>query len=117
VSDAPTSSNPPSDDPATIEAEIEATRARLSGTVDELAVRIHPKTIVQRTQDDVKLRIQVATDEAKARLKLAADEAKVQLHDAVYASDGTPRTERLAAVGAALAALIGLVVWRRVRRH
>jgi len=106
VSDAPTSSNPPSDDPAAIEAEIEATRARLSGTVDELAVRIHPKTIVQRTRDDVKLRVQLATDEAK-----------VQLHDAVYTSDGKPRTERLAAVGAALAALLGLVVWRRVRRR
>ena len=106
MSDTPTSSNPPSDDPAAIEAEIEATRARLSGTVDELAVRIHPKTIVQRTQDDVKLRIQLATDEAK-----------VQLHDAIYDSDGQPRTERLAAVGAALAALLALVVFRRVRRR
>jgi hypothetical protein len=106
VSDSPTSSNPPSDDPAAIEAEIEATRARLSGTVDELAVRIHPKTIVERTRDDVKLRIQLATDEAK-----------VQLHDAIYTDDGKPRTERLAAVGAALAALIGLVVFRRVRRR
>ena len=106
MSDTPTSSNPPSDDPAAIEAEIEATRARLSGTVDELAVRIHPKTIVQRTRDDVKLRIQLATDEAK-----------VQLHDAIYDNDGQPRTERLAAVGAALAALLGLVVFRRVRRR
>ena len=106
MSDTPTSSNPPSDDPAAIEAEIEATRARLSGTVDELAVRIHPKTIVERTRDDVKLRIQVATDEAK-----------VQLHDAIFDSEGKPRTERLAAVGAALAALLGLVVFRRVRRR
>jgi hypothetical protein len=106
VSDAPTSSTPPSDDPAAIEADIEATRARLADTVDELAVRIHPKTLVQRTKDDARLQVQQATEQAR-----------VQLHDAVYAPDGTPRTERLAAVGAALVALIGLVVWRRVRRR
>ena len=106
MSDAPTSSNPPSDDPAAIEAQIEATRARLSETVDELAVRIHPKTIVERTRDDAKLRLQQATDEARVRL-----------HDAVYTADGAPRTERLAAVGAAVVALLGLVIWRRARKH
>jgi Protein of unknown function (DUF3618) len=94
VSDARTSTNPPGDDPAALEAEIEATRARLAETVDELAVRIHPKTIADR-----------ATEDAKARL-----------NDAVYTPDGKPRVERLAAVGAALAAFIALVVWRKLRK-
>jgi hypothetical protein len=69
-------------------------------------VRIHPKTIVQRTQDDAKLKLHEATDEARVRL-----------HDAVYTEDGAPRTERLAAVGAAVVALLALVIWRRVRTH
>ena len=86
---------PPGDDPAAIERDIEATRARLSETVDELAVRIHPKTIAQRSADD----------------------ARARLHDAVYTPEGQPRTERLAAAGAALVVLIALVVWRRVRKH
>jgi hypothetical protein len=94
VSDAPTSQTPTGNDPAAIERDIEATRARLADTVDQLAVRVHPKTIAQRAQDD----------------------ARARIHDAVYTSDGTPRTERLAAVGAALAALIALVVWRKVRK-
>ena len=94
MSDARTSTNPPGDDPAALEAEIEATRARLAETVDELAVRIHPKTIAQRS----------------------ADEAKARFQDAVYTPDGKPRVERLAAVGAAVAALLALVVWRRLRK-
>jgi len=89
VSDTTTS--PLGDDPAAIERDIEAKRARLAETVDQLAVRVHPKTIAQR----------------------AADDARARLHDAVYTPDGQPRTERLAAVGAAVAALIALVVWRR----
>jgi hypothetical protein len=94
VSDARTSANPPGDDPAALEAEIEATRARLAETVDELAVRIHPKTIAERS----------------------AEEAKARAHDAVYTPDGALRTERLAAAGAALVALLALVIWRKLRK-
>ncbi len=80
-------------DPAAIEAQIEATRTRLAGTVDELAVRIHPKEIARR-----------GTAEAKARLRAAA-----------MTPDGQPRIERLAAVGAAAVALLVLTIWRRRR--
>jgi hypothetical protein len=93
VSDPTT--NPLGDDPDAIERDIEATRARLAETVDQLSVRVHPKTIVRR----------------------AGDDAGARLHDAAYTPDGQPRTERLAAVGAALAALIALVVWRKLRKH
>lgn len=80
-------------DPAAIEAEIEATRARLAGTVDELAVRVHPKEIARR-----------GTAEAKARLRVAT-----------MTPDGQPRVERLAAVGAAAVAFLVLTIWRRRR--
>ena len=79
--------------PAAIEAEIEATRARLAGTVDELAVRMHPKVIAQRGADDVAAKVRTATT----------------------TPDGQLRIERLAAVGAAAVALLVLVIWRRRR--
>ncbi len=78
-------------DPATIEHDIEATRERLAGTVDELAVRLHPKEIGRRSLADVKARVRAATT----------------------TPDGSPRVERLAAVGAAVLAVVGLVVLRR----
>ena len=81
-------------DPAAIEAEIEATRARLAGTVDELAVRVHPKTIAQR----------------------AVEDAKVKAQAAVTTPDGQLRVERVAAVAAAAVSLIALTVWRRLRK-
>jgi len=79
--------------PAAIEAEIEATRARLAGTVDELAVRMHPKAIARRGADDVVAKVRAATTTA----------------------DGQLRIERLAATGAAAVALLVLVLWRRRR--
>lgn len=84
-----------SSDPAAIEADIESTRARLAGTVDELAVRIHPKVIAQR-----------GTEDAKARLLAATT-----------TSDGQPRTERLAAIGGGVVAFLMLAIWRRGRRR
>lgn len=83
--------------PAQIEAEIEATRVRLAGTVDELATRVQPKEIARRSAQDAKAKLQAAT----------------------HTDDGRLRTERVAAVGAAaglLAALAGLRALRRRRR-
>jgi Protein of unknown function (DUF3618) len=80
-------------DPAALEAHIERTRARLVGTVDELAVRLQPKEIARRSALDL-------------RAKLDA---------AIRTPDGSLRVERLAAVAAALAAMVSLVVWNRRR--
>lgn len=82
------------DDPAVIEAQIEATRARLAGTVDELAVRLRPEEIGRRTAEEVKARVRAATT----------------------TPDGSPRVERLAAVTAAVVALIAMSLWRKRRR-
>lgn len=40
--------------PETLETEIEATRERLAGTIDQLLYRASPKTIVLRRTDSVK---------------------------------------------------------------
>lgn len=80
-------------DPAAIEAEIEATRARLAGTVDELAVRVHPKELVRR-----------GSEVAKAKARAAVTTAQGQL-----------RVERVAAAAGAALSLLVFAVWRRRR--
>ena len=40
--------------PETLESEIEATRARLAATIDQLAYRASPKTIVKREVNGLK---------------------------------------------------------------
>ena len=42
------------DGPSALEREIEETRERLAGTIDELLYRAHPKTIVSREVSQVK---------------------------------------------------------------
>jgi len=42
------------DGPSALEREIEETRERLAGTIDELLYRSHPKTIVSREISQVK---------------------------------------------------------------
>lgn len=80
-------------DPKELEAEIERTRARLVGTVDELTARLQPKEVVRRS----------------------ALGLRGKVDRAIRTPDGSLRVERLAAVGAAVAALVSLVVWNRRR--
>jgi hypothetical protein len=80
-------------DPAELEAHIERTRARLVGTVDELSSRLQPKELARRSALDLRARLDAA----------------------IRTPDGSLRVERLAAVGAALAAMVSLMVWNRRR--
>jgi hypothetical protein len=73
--------------PEQIEAEIEAQRAQLAGTVDELAAKL-----------DVK---------AQAKDKVAS------LKDSATTDSGKPRAEVLAAAGSLVAMGLVLLLWRR----
>lgn len=78
--------------PAQIEADIEVTRARLAGTIDQLAFRAQPKQIVAR---------QVKS-------------TRRSFYEATHNEDGSLRTERISAVLAATAAvLLGIGLIRR----
>lgn len=78
---------------AQIEAEIATTRKRLAATIDELAYRAKPRTIVRREVDSAKVRFTRATRN----------------------EDGTLRTERISAVlGASAAVLLGIGLLRRM---
>jgi hypothetical protein len=45
---------PPSNETASLEAEMEATRERLAGTIDQLVHRASPKTIARREVTSIK---------------------------------------------------------------
>jgi len=80
-------------DPAAIEALIAQRRSELAATIDELVIRAHPKEIARRSAADARQRVQTfATTD-----------------------DGRPRTERLAAVAAAVVALLGMLLVLRRR--
>ena len=78
--------------PAEIEAEIEATRARLASTVDELVDKAHPRNVAKRQ----------------------VEQARSQVYDA----QGNLRTEKIATIAGAVAGVIVvlLVVRRLVNR-
>ncbi len=77
-----------------LEAEISARRERLAKTIDELAYRVHPKTIINRQ-----------TEAAKARFA-----------DVATTPEGDLRVERIAAVVAVVAVVGGWLIYRRLSR-
>ena len=82
-------------DPAALQAAIEARRAHLSGTLDELAQRVKPANLAADAKEE------------------AVDRARRAVSD----EDGNLLYERVAAVGAAaLAVVVALVVARRRSR-
>ena len=100
--------NSPTDDRTTsqIEADLSATRARLASSVSALIDQVHPNRIKQR---------QVA------EFKLLADTAKVNAKALLFNARGDLRTERIGAMAAAVAGLVGFVlivraIGRRSRR-
>jgi hypothetical protein len=77
--------------PDAIEAEIAATRAHLARTMGELSVRAQPKEIARRK----------------------AESAKARFVEATHTPEGELRVERVGAVAAAAALLLGLVILHR----
>ena len=82
-------------EPAAIERAIDERRRHLAATIDELTFRAQPKEIARRTAAGLQARVRAAT----------------------HTPDGQLRTERLAAVGGAAAAVLALMVALRVRRR
>jgi Protein of unknown function (DUF3618) len=83
-----------SQSPDAIEAEIAATRVRLAGTIDELAVRAKPKEIARRQ----------------------AESTKVWFIEATHTPEGDLRVERIGAVAGGSAVLVGLAILHKRHR-
>lgn len=119
--------------PAQIESDLEQTRERLATNIDQLAARMHPKAVAKRSTDKAKSKAAETLDQAKVVALDAVGkgralavqytaQAKVIGRDSVQRAkgelvdpSGAPRPDRVAAVGAAAAAVVGLLVWRRRR--
>ena len=95
---------------AQIEADIVRTRRQLAATLDELAVAVHPSTIIGTAKAQVRAVVEQKAGDAFVAVNRGVEQVRAQFVD----EKGSPRLERivpLAAVGAAL--VVGAVLLRR----
>ena len=101
--------------PAQIEADIARRRQDLADTLDEIAVRVHPVTIVR----DTRAKAVSALDRTVGQAYVAANRAVGRAREHFVDEEGTPRVDRIvpaALLGVAVvAAVAGLTVRRRRR--
>lgn len=98
--------------PAQIEADIVRRRQELAVTLDEIGVRLHPKTIM----DDAKARAAAAMDRTAGRAYVAANRAVTDVRAQLVSEDGMPRLERIIPVAVIGVAVVGLLTLRARRR-
>ncbi|MFE7544280.1 DUF3618 domain-containing protein [Streptomyces platensis] len=98
--------------PAQIEADIVRRRQELAVTLDEIGVRLHPKTIM----DDAKARASAAVDRTAGRAYVAANRAVTDVRAQLVSEDGAPRLERIIPVAVIGVAVVGLLTLRARRR-
>ena len=131
VTTTPTEEGQVSRDPDAIQREIEETRAELARTVDLIAERLSPRRAASRGASKVKSSIDGVFhrdgDDGHAQLNMPAGEPGSPQYDTgirrVSLPDGdaqmvrTLRTDRVVIAAAAVAALIGAIVFLRRRHH
>ncbi|MER6999883.1 DUF3618 domain-containing protein [Streptomyces sp. NPDC000410] len=91
--------------PAQIEADIVRRRERLAETLDEIGVRVHPKTIV----GDAKARVASTVDQTLGRAFVAANRAMTDVKGRFVHQDGAPRLERVVPAALLVVGVAGLL--------
>ncbi|MEX2972356.1 DUF3618 domain-containing protein [Streptomyces sp. C184] len=99
--------------PAQIEADIVRRRQELAVTLDEIGVRLHPKTIM----DEAKAKAAEAVDRTAGRAYVAANRAVSDVRAQLVSENGMPRLERVIPVALVGVAVIGLLALRTRRRR
>ncbi|GGX45088.1 DUF3618 domain-containing protein [Streptomyces chryseus] len=99
--------------PAQIEADIKSRRDRLAVTLDEIGVRLHPKTMV----GDAKARVASTVDHTAGRAFVAVNRAVSDVKAQFVDEDGSPRLERLVPVALVAVGLVGLLALSARRRR
>lgn len=89
--------------PADIEADIVRRRQDLAAALDEIAVRVHPKTIM----GDAKAKAAAAVDRTAGRAYVAANRAVTDVRAQFVTEDGAPRLERVVPAGVLAVAVLG----------
>lgn len=99
--------------PADIEADILDRRRELAATLDEIAVRVHPKTIA----GDAKAKAMATVDRTAGRAYVAVNRAVADVRASFVDEKGALRLERVVPVAVAAVALAGGLLALSARRR
>ncbi|MGW0944338.1 DUF3618 domain-containing protein [Streptomyces sp. NPDC002623] len=98
--------------PAQIEADIRARRDVLAETLDEIGVRVHPKTIVGDAKAKVVANVDHTLGKAYVQVNRVVSEVRAQFVD----EEGAPRLERVVPVALVVVGVVGLLAFGARRR-
>jgi hypothetical protein len=98
--------------PAQIEADIISRREQLAVVLDEIGVRVHPKTII----GDAKAKAAEAVDRTAGRAFVAVNRAVSEVKARFVSEDGAPRLERVVPVALLAVGVVGLLTVSTRRR-
>ncbi|MFG3494379.1 DUF3618 domain-containing protein [Streptomyces sp. NPDC047928] len=99
--------------PAQIEADIVRRREQLAVTLDEIGVRMHPKTII----GDAKAKVASTVDETAGRAYVTVNRVVTDVKARFVAEDGSPRLERVLPVALVAVGVIGLLAVSATRKR
>ncbi|MET7382485.1 DUF3618 domain-containing protein [Streptomyces sp. NPDC005526] len=91
--------------PAEIEADIRRRREVLAETLDEIGVRVHPKTIVGDAKAKVVSNIDHTLGRAYVQVNRVVTDVRAQFVD----EQGAPRLERIVPVALVAVGIVGLL--------
>ncbi|MFE0960079.1 DUF3618 domain-containing protein [Streptomyces fungicidicus] len=99
--------------PAQIEADISRRRAVLAETLDEIGVRVHPKTIV----GDARARVVSHVDHTLGRAYVRVNGVVSDVKSRFVNAEGSPRLERVVPVAVLAVGVVGLLALGARRRR
>ncbi|MCF4138530.1 DUF3618 domain-containing protein [Streptomyces sp. Tue 6430] len=98
--------------PAQIEADIRRRRDVLAETLDEIGVRVHPKTIVGDAKAKVAANVDHTLGRAYVQVNRMVSDVRAQFVD----EEGAPRLERVVPVALVVIGVVGLLTFGTRRR-
>ncbi|MFE0454891.1 DUF3618 domain-containing protein [Streptomyces sp. NPDC058914] len=98
--------------PAQIEADIRRRREVLAETLDEIGVRVHPKTIV----GDAKAKVVANVDHTLGRAYVQVNRVVTDVRAQFVNEEGAPRLERVLPVALVVVGVVGLLALGTRRR-
>ena len=99
--------------PAQIEADIRRRRDVLAETLDEIGVRVHPKTIA----GDVKAKVVAHVDHTVGRAYVQVNRVVSEVRAQFVDEEGAPRMERVVPVALMVVGVVGLLALGSRRRR
>ena len=91
--------------PAQIEADIISRRAQLAVVLDEIGVRVHPKTMI----GDAKAKVASTVDRTAGRAFVAVNRSVSDVKAQFVAEDGKPRLARVIPAAVVVVAAVALL--------